>query len=204
MLWLRDKYKKEPSNHSFMWILYILLGIVLCFVPIVGWFLAPAMFFWAFVSLVVALFAPVRGAIVLNYFTDRDTYKADQALAESRSRNTYVEAVCPVCDYGIASIQKKTLYSWPDEKVRNVKCPGCEKISTRIDDVLLWVPYPAIALRDSLKEYLPAEVQVQAVDLSSVTRNDLEPKKRTLTLKVLIVAGVVLAIVGFMYWVSVI
>ncbi len=156
-LWLKDKYKKEPSNYSFMWILYVLVGIVMCFVPVVGWILAPAMFFWAFVTLVVSLIAPVRGTILLNYLMDKDTYRADQAMAEGRSRNTYIEATCPACDYGIASRKDNRLYSWPDEKVRQVKCPGCEKVSTRIHDVLLWIPYPSVSLKGSFREYLPSE-----------------------------------------------
>lgn len=147
-VWLMNHYRKTTGS---LWIWFVIVGILVAFVPFVGVIAAPIMFFCAFIFLV----APARSSMLLEFLFSHRTYKEKVALARRTAENTYTDVYCPKCNHCFASSAKQTIYGWPMDALTSLKCPTCFTVSARVMDKLVWVPYPLVALKGSLAEYIP-------------------------------------------------
>lgn len=149
-VWLRNHYKKTKG---WVWIGFVVLGILVAFVPLIGIFASPAFFLCALITLV----APARGMMFLEFVLEHRTYKENVALARRTGENTFTDVFCPSCGHCFASAKKRTIYGWSDVRQHPLKCPACGNVSQRVKNALVWVPHPSVTLTGTLDEYVPRD-----------------------------------------------
>lgn len=133
-----------------MWMPLVIAGVLVLFIPVVGWIASPVFFLSALIFFV----APVRGAMLLEWISDRRKYRANLLMATRMSENTYTEVSCPHCGNFFATGRRKTICRWPDNGNHPIQCVGCGKTVYRVGDSLLWVPHSDVSLSGDLGEYL--------------------------------------------------
>ena len=149
-VWLRKHYRQ---GSDWLWIGFVIVGILLAFVPVVNIIAAPAMFLCALITLV----APARGSMLLDFLFEHRSYKEKVAVARRTAENTYTDVFCPCCGHCFASAKKGTIYGWSDARQYSLKCPNCGGVSQRVSDTLMWVPHPSVTRTGNLAEYITAQ-----------------------------------------------
>jgi hypothetical protein len=147
-VWLRKHYRQASG---LLWIGFVIVGILLVFVPLVGIIASPIMFLCALLTLV----APAHGWMLLEFLFEHSVYKEKVAVARRTADNTYTDVFCPSCSYCFASAKKRTIYGWSDARQYPLKCPTCGSASQRVLDAVVLVPHPAVTLTGNLAEYIP-------------------------------------------------
>jgi hypothetical protein len=135
------------------------IGGLLCFVPILGWIAAPICWFLAFVALLTAIGAPIVSLFTTNA-------KTENAAIIQRAENTYADLICPAC-MKPDPFKGNRLVSWPSSKNNTLLCQYCQKISHRVGDRLLWVPYEQVTLSGSIDEFVQTEQQSVSANLKN-------------------------------------
>jgi DNA-directed RNA polymerase subunit RPC12/RpoP len=123
----------------------VLAGALFALIPILGWFLAVGFWFWAVWYAGKAILAPLLGV-----FTTKSTFNKVQR--EVRASNTYTDIICPSCNRHNPSKVGK-IVNWPNEQDGHIVCQYCSERVLRNGDALVWVPFPAISVRGSYKEF---------------------------------------------------
>jgi ribosomal protein L40E len=151
------------------------LGTALLFVPVVGWIIGPLLLLGSIGCIAIAMGAPI-----LNLFTNKRS-RVEIVSGSVRARNTYTDTVCPGCK---ARDPIATVMNFPQDNYGHLVCRHCGETSLRVNDQLLWVPFPAARLNPSasIEQFftiLPTELAPPSAAQQPAPTQEIPPNRAT-------------------------